>query len=191
MTDCNQGFAHQLTRRTLLTFAAIIGVTPMLNAQTATDKSSPDWRLDSIYGGTYTSADFAGKPILLVNTASLCGYTPQFTALQKLYDTYKAQGLVVLAVPSDDFHQEKDDNEAVKDFCEITYGLNLPMTVISSVTGPQAVPLYKWLQDTAGFAPQWNFNKVLFDRSGRVIGTWRSDPEPLGGEIEAAVKRAL
>lgn len=152
---------------------------------------APAWSFPSISGGTVTSADVAGKAMLLVNTASLCGYTPQFTDLQKLYDTYKAQGLVVLAVPSDDFHQEKDGNDAVKEFCEMTFGLNLPMTVISTVTGPQAAPLFKWLQDEAGFTPEWNFNKVLFDRSGHVIGTWRSEPAPVGGEIEAAVKQAL
>lgn len=159
--------------------------------QPLTPEPAPAWSFASISGGTVSSADLAGKPVLLVNTASLCGYTPQFSALQKLYDAYKAQGLVVLAVPSDDFHQEKDGNEAVKEFCEMTFGLNFPMTVITSVTGPQAAPLFKWLRDAAGFTPEWNFNKVLFDRSGHVVGTWRSDPEPLGGEIEAAVKQAL
>ena len=163
----------------------------MLDAQPLTDKPAPTWSFDSIYGGTYKSADFAGKPILLVNTASLCGYTPQYTALQKLYDTYKDQGLIVLAVPSDDFHQEKKSNGEVKTFCELTYGINLPMATISTVTGPQAVPLYQWLHETAGFAPEWNFNKVLFDRKGRVVATWRSGPEPMGGEIEKAVQQAL
>ena len=164
---------------------------PMLEAQTMTPQTPPLWTFDSIYGGSYASTEFAGKPILLVNTASLCGYTPQFTALQKLYDTNKAQGLVVLAVPSDDFHQEKASNDEVKNFCEMTYGINLPMAVITPVTGPAAHPLYLWLRDVAGFTPEWNFDKVLFGRDGRVAGTWRAEVEPLGGAIETAVRQAL
>lgn len=160
-------------------------------ARTATQATAPDWSFPSIYGGSYAAADFKGKAILLVNTASLCGYTPQFTALQQLQDSYKDQGLVVLAVPSDDFHQEKASNDEVKDFCEITYGITLPMTEIAKVTGAGAHPLYQWLQTSAGFAPDWNFNKVLFDRNGHVAQTWGSDPEPMGGEIEAAVRQIL
>ena len=156
----------------------------------ADQATAPAWTMESIYGGRYSSADFAGKAVLLINTASLCGYTPQFSAMQKLYDTYKDRGLVVLAVPSDDFHQEKASNAEVKDFCEINYGINLPMSVTSAVTGPSAHPLFLWLQ-SQGFTPEWNFNKVLFDRKGHVAGTWRSDPEPMGGEIEAAVQRVL
>lgn len=153
--------------------------------------SAPDWHFDSIYGGSYARQDFAGQPLLLVNTASLCGYTPQFTALQALFDRYKDQGLVVLAVPSDDFHQEKDSNAEVKAYCEMTFGLTLPMTVITPVKGPQAHPLFRWLAETVHFVPEWNFNKVLFDRQGRVAGHWRSAAEPLGGPVEAAVQQAL
>lgn len=159
----------------------------MSAAATAT---APAWTMESIYGGSYASSDFAGKAVLLVNTASLCGYTPQYSALQKLHDTYKDRGLVVLAVPSDDFHQEKDSNAEVKTFCELNYGITLPMSVISHVKGPDAVPLYRWLQGQ-GFTPDWNFNKVLFDRQGRIAGTWGSAPEPMGGEIEAAVQKVL
>ncbi|MEO6300956.1 MAG: glutathione peroxidase [Paracoccaceae bacterium] len=158
---------------------------------TSSNEVAPQWTFSSIYGGEYSSADLAGKPILLVNTASLCGFTPQYAGLQKLYDTYKAEGLVVLAVPSDDFDQEKADDEEVKTFCERTFGINLPMTVISSVKGRNAHPLYQWLHDKAGFTPEWNFDKVLLDRSGRVAGTWRSVEEPLGGAIEQAVQRAV
>ncbi|MBC7739036.1 MAG: glutathione peroxidase, partial [Candidatus Saccharibacteria bacterium] len=110
----------------------------MSQAKTTAAASMPDWGFDSIYGGSYAASDFAGKAILLVNTASLCGYTPQFTALQALQDAYKDRGLVVFAVPSDDFNQEKASNAEVKTFCELTYGITLPMSVISHVTGPEA-----------------------------------------------------
>lgn len=161
-----------------------------MTAAAAANATMPAWTMESIYGGSYASADFAGKAVLLVNTASLCGYTPQYAALQSLYDTYKDRGLVVLAVPSDDFHQEKDTNGEVKTFCELNYGITMPMSVISHVKGAEAIPLYAWLQ-AQGFTPEWNFNKVLFDRQGRIAGTWRSAPEPMGGEIEAAVQRVL
>lgn len=181
-----------LNRRSLLAgVAAVMGATRMTEAFAATTEPAPHWSFESIYGGSYDSTEFAGKPILLVNTASLCGYTPQYEALQKIYDTYKDQGLVVFAVPSDDFHQEKKSNGEVKTFCELNYGITLPMATISKVTGPQAAPLYAWIKQTTGFAPRWNFNKVLFDRQGRVVGTWRSGDEPMGGAIETAVKQTL
>lgn len=163
----------------------------MSQAKTTAAATMPDWGFDSIYGGSYAASDFAGKAILLVNTASLCGYTPQFTALQALQDAYKDRGLVVFAVPSDDFNQEKASNAEVKTFCELTYGITLPMAVISHVTGPEAHPLFVWLRDVAGFVPQWNFNKVLIDRTGQVVGMWPSSDEPMGGEIEAAVVKTL
>ncbi len=175
----------------LLALTALTGAPMMTQAAALTADPAPEWSFESIYGGTYDSKDFAGKVVLLVNTASLCGYTPQYTALQKLQDTYKDKGLVVFAVPSDDFHQEKNSNGEVKAFCELNYGITMPMAVISKVTGDTAHPLYKWLWAKAKFAPEWNFNKVLFDRTGRVVATWRSGPEPMGGEIEATVQKVL
>ncbi len=165
---------------------------PDLSADLTADRPAmPHWSFASVKGDVMVSTQFAGKVILLVNTASLCGYTPQFQAMQQLYDAYKDHGLIVLAVPSDDFHQEKADNAAVAEFCEMTYGITLPMTGISTVTGASAHPLYLWLWQTAGFAPEWNFDKVLFDRQGRVAGTWRSEDLPMGGAIELAIQHAL
>lgn len=180
-------------RRQVLLSLGIVAAASALKGTTMAyaAKSTPDWRFDSIDGGTYGPADFAGKVVLLVNTASLCGYTPQYSALQKLQDTYKDQGLVVFAVPSDDFHQEKASNGEVKSFCEINYGITMPMSVISHVTGPEAHPLYLWLKQTTGFEPEWNFNKVLFDQQGKVVGTWRSGTSPIGSEIETAIQRLV
>ena len=161
----------------------------MAHAETAI--ATPDWTFESIYGGHYGSADFAGKVVLLVNTASLCGYTPQYSALQKLQDTYKDQGLVVFAVPSDDFNQEKASNAEVKSFCELNYGITMPMSVIAHVTGPQAHPLYLWLKKTIGFEPEWNFNKVLLDGEGAVVATWGSVTRPTAAPVVKRIEALL
>lgn len=151
----------------------------------------PDAPFQSIDGGTLSLADWAGQPILLVNTASLCGFTPQYEALQALYDTYRDQGLVVLAVPSDDFRQELDSAAEVAEFCQINYNLTLPMTDITPVKGSAAHPVYQWLKAEAGFVPRWNFNKVLIDRNGAIAGTWPSNTRPMSDEIVGAVTAAL
>jgi glutathione peroxidase len=145
----------------------------------------------SIDGGTLSLADWAGKPVLVVNTASMCGYTPQYEGLQTLYDTYRDQGLVVLAVPSDDFQQELSSAEAVKEFCTINYNITLPMTDITHVKGTEAHPFYAWVRDEAGFVPRWNFNKVLIDRNGDIAGTWQSGDSPMSPKIVGAVEAAL
>ena len=146
---------------------------------------------ENIDGGTLRLADWAGQPVLVVNTASRCGFTPQYTALQSLYDRYRAQGLVVLAVPSDDFRQELDSNEAVKEFCELTYGIDMPMTGLTHVRGAQAHPFFRSVADEAGFEPGWNFNKILVGPEGDVIGTWGSPVSPTSRQITRAVETAL
>ena len=145
----------------------------------------------SIDGGTLSLAEWAGKPVLVVNTASMCGYTPQYEGLQTLYDTYRDQGLVVLAVPSDDFRQELASAEQVKEFCAINYDITLPMTDITHVTGPEAHPFYAWLRKENGFVPRWNFNKVLIGRDGAVLATWESGTGPMSEPIVSAVEAAL
>lgn len=151
----------------------------------------PDAPFASIDGGEVRLSDWAGQPVLVVNTASLCGFTPQYEGLQTLWDTYRDRGLVVLAVPSDDFRQELDDAAEVKEFCEVNFGLTLPMTDITPVRGDKAHPVYQWFRETAGFAPRWNFNKVLIGRDGRVAGTWGSQTDPMSREIRGAVEAQL
>ncbi len=145
----------------------------------------------NIDGGTHQMSDWAGQPVLVVNTASQCGFTPQYEGLQALHDTYGAQGLVVLAVPSDDFRQELDDAEAVKEFCEITYGLTLPMTDILHVRGDQAHPFYQWLAEQDGFVPRWNFNKVLIGADGDIVATWGSMTKPEAPKITRQIEAEL
>lgn len=148
-------------------------------------------RFASIDGGTLAVSDWAGQPVLVVNTASRCAFTDQYAALQELYDTYRDAGLIVLAVPSNDFRQELGSGEEVQAFCELTYGIDMPMTDITSVKGRAAHPFYRDVKAASGFTPTWNFNKVLVAPDGRIAGTWRSRTGPMSDEIRRAVEDAL
>lgn len=150
-----------------------------------------EFRFGSIDGGEMGFRDWAGRPVLVANTASLCAFAPQYAELQALYDEYRDRGLVVLAVPSGDFNQEYATEAEVKDHCELNYDLDLPMTTISHVLGEEALPFYRWLASTEGFAPRWNFNKVLIGGDGAVLGTWGSGEAPFGAAIREAVEGAL
>lgn len=145
----------------------------------------------SIDGGLLDMSDWAGQPILVVNTASQCAYTGQYEALQTLYDTYKADGLVVLAVPSDDFRQELDSAEEVREFCEMAFGLDMPMTDILSVKGADAHPFYQRVRSETGFVPRWNFNKVLVSRTGDVVATWGAPTAPMARPVRHAIEAEL
>jgi glutathione peroxidase len=146
---------------------------------------------NSIDGGTIDLDSFRGKPVLVVNTASLCGFTGQYDDLQVLYDTYKARGLTVLAVPSDDFAQELADEGAVKEFCSANFDLTIPMTTITPVTGAGAHPLYAMLRDTYGFEPGWNFNKVLLGPDGALVDSWGSNTKPMSRAITRPIEALL
>lgn len=145
----------------------------------------------SIDGGTHAIESWRGQPVLVVNTASLCGFTKQYDDLQALHETYEAAGLVVLAVPSNDFRQELASEDEVKDFCEVNFGLTLPMTTITSVRGDKAHPFYQQLAEVAGFVPAWNFDKVLIDPEGEVVQTWRSITRPTAPAITEAIEALL
>jgi glutathione peroxidase len=150
-----------------------------------------DFRFASIDGGFLEMSDWAGKPVLLVNTASQCGFTGQYAGLQELYDRYRDQGLVVFAVPSDDFNQELASADEVKEFCEINFGLDMPMADITRVKGSQAHPFYKTIRAETGFVPRWNFNKVLIGPDGAVVETWGSRTKPMSKDITSAVEALL
>jgi glutathione peroxidase len=145
----------------------------------------------SIDGGTLDLTAWRGQPVLVVNTASLCAFTPQYEGLQTLHDRYKDVGLVVLAVPSDDFRQELDSAGEVKEFCELTYGLDLPMTDITSVRGAGAHPFYRWVAETDGFIPRWNFSKVLLAPDGSVAATFGSTVQPTSAQMTGAIEALL
>ncbi len=142
-------------------------------------------------GETLALDDWRGRPVLVVNTASRCGFTRQYDEMQALYDRFSDRGLVVLAVPSGYFNQELASDAEVAQFCEVNFGLTFPMAGITPVRGSRAHPFYAWLAETHGFAPRWNFNKVLLGPDGRVAGTWGSMASPTGGVIVRAVEAAL
>lgn len=122
---------------------------------------------------------YSGKVVLIVNTASFCGFTPQYKGLEALYSRYKDKGLVVLGFPSNDFSQEPKGNAQIADFCENTFGVKFPMFTKTSVSGPQAAPLYRQLAVQAGNRPpRWNFHKYLLGRDGKLAGSYASEVEP-------------
>jgi glutathione peroxidase len=149
-----------------------------------------EFRFRSIDGGEIGFADWEG-PVLVANTASLCGFTPQLGELQSLWESYEGRGLTVLAVPSDSFRQELGSEQEVSEFCQIQYGITLPMAAITPVKGAEAHPFFAWLRDSHGFEPNWNFNKVLLGRDGAILGTWGSRESPTGPEITGAIEAAL
>jgi glutathione peroxidase len=151
----------------------------------------PAFTFPSIDGGTLDLSDWRGRPVLVVNTASLCAFTPQLEGLQALHDAYADRGLVVLAVPSDSFAQELASGSEVAAFCELTYGLTLPMTDITPVRGEGAHPFYRWLADTHGVRPEWNFAKVLIGPDGAFVQAWGPTTRPGSAAITRAVEALL
>ncbi|RIA00263.1 glutathione peroxidase [Cereibacter sphaeroides] len=152
----------------------------------------PPVTFDSIDGGQIRLDELrTAGPVLVVNTASLCGFTPQYDDLQALWDRYRDAGLTVLAVPSNDFKQELDDAGAVRDFCATNFDLTLPMTTITPVTGAEAHPFYRWLAQEHGVEPRWNFHKVLIDRDGDLVASWSSPVRPTDREIVGRIEALL
>lgn len=134
---------------------------------------------------------FQGKALVVVNTASFCGFAPQFKGLEALYQRYKDDGLVVLGVPSDDFFQESDDAAETAEVCYVNYGVTFPMAQTQPVRGSDATPLFKELAKQAGGAPRWNFYKYVVDRNGQVVDYFSSKVEPDDSKLIAAVEKAL
>ncbi len=134
---------------------------------------------------------YAGQVVLVVNTASFCGFTPQYKGLEALYARYKDRGLVVLGFPSNDFNQEADSNRKIAEFCENTYGVKFPMFVASHVTGDQANPLFRQLTQATGTRPRWNFYKYLIARDGRVVDAYSSMTGPEDRSFVREIEKQL
>lgn len=163
------------------------------NSSSTDDKNFHDFTLESIEGKSISLDSFEKKVVLLVNTASKCGFTPQYSGLQKLYDRYKDDGLVVLGVPSNDFNQELSNNEQVKEFCEIRYGVNFPLTKILKVRGDNAHPLYKWIAKNVSVigTPRWNFHKYLIGKDGNIVNWYSSMTSPNSESLIKEIETAL
>tara|TARA_B100000287_G_C20666636_1_gene791932 strand:- start:2020 stop:2529 length:510 start_codon:yes stop_codon:yes gene_type:complete len=157
------------------------------------EKVFHDFTIESISGDEIKLSDYKSKVVLLVNTASQCGFTPQYSGLQKIYDRYKGDGFVVLGVPSDDFNQELESNDDVQKFCEIRYGVNFPMTSIQKIKGEGAHPVYKWISSNTSVIgqPRWNFHKYLIGKDGKILNWFSSMTSPSSEGLIKQIEDAL
>jgi glutathione peroxidase len=152
-----------------------------------------DFKVAGLSGGTIDFSEFKGKKILIVNTASKCGFTPQYAGLEALYKKYQDK-LVVIGFPANNFmFQEPKGNKEIAEFCEKNYGVSFPMAAKISVKGKDMAPIYRWLtnKDYNGFESKsvsWNFQKFLIDENGKLIAVFPSKTEPMSEEIQAAIQ---
>lgn len=163
----------------------------------AADKTVYDFTLNSIDGQPAPLSAYKGKVVLLVNVASRCGYTPQYTALESIYEKYKDHGFVIVGIPANNFGaQEPGTNQEIKTFCKTKYSVTFPMMSKVSVKGDDKTPLYQFLTDKAanpstGGEIKWNFTKFLIGPDGRVITRFESEVTPDSPEVTGAIEKAL
>jgi glutathione peroxidase len=152
------------------------------------------FEFEGLGGGKLPFAAWRGRPVLVVNTASFCGYTPQYRDLETVWQKYRDRGLVVLGVPSNDFgQQEPGTAQEIKEFCETTYAVDFPLTGKVRVIGGAAHPFYRWVAETLGegAAPRWNFHKYLVGPDGQLAGAWPSSVKPGDPQIVGEIERLL
>ena len=152
-----------------------------------------DFKIKSISGDIISLDNYKNKVVLLVNTASYCGFTKQYTDLQNLWDRYKSEGLVVLGIPSNSFNQEKKNDEEVKNFCEVDFNINFPLTTITNVKGDNAHEIFKWAKENYGKAaiPKWNFYKILINKDGKIESTFSSFTNPMSKKVTGKIEEIL
>ena len=180
----------------ILTLIGVLIMWPFSKANANEPKGSAyDYQFKTLMGeDPLPLSQFKGKVLLIVNTASECGFTPQYEGLEKLYEQYKDQGLVILGVPSNDFgQQEPGDGQQIAHFCKFNYGVTFPMASKEIVSGEAAHPFYRWAGDTLGFGtkPKWNFHKYLIGRDGSLITYFNSTTSPSANSIRDAIEAAL
>ena len=152
-----------------------------------------DFKIESISGEIINFNEYKNKVVLIVNTASYCGFTKQYTELQELWDQYKSKGLIVLGVPSNSFNQEKKDNKDIKEFCEVNFNITFPSSSITNVKGENRHALFKWAADNHGKSaiPKWNFHKILINKEGKVEETYASFTKPMSKKIIKKIEDIL
>ena len=157
------------------------------------DKVLYDFKIESITGEVIDLNEFQNKVVLITNTASYCGFTKQYSDLQKLWQKYKEEGLIVLGVPSNSFNQEKSNEKDVKDFCEVNFNINFPMTKITEVKGEDAHEIFKWAKKNYGKSavPKWNFHKILINKKGKVEDTFASFTNPMSNKVTSKIESLL
>ena len=179
--------------RTLILFLVLAG--SMAPAWAETPKASAhDFSFASIEGRDLPLAQFAGKTVLIVNTASFCGFTHQYADLQAVWETYRDRGLVVLGVPSNDFGAQEPGNASeIKEFCEVNFAVDFPLADKAKVRGAGAHPFYRWARNELGDAasPKWNFHKYLVAPDGRLVAWFPSSANPTSSKVKASIERHL
>jgi len=157
------------------------------------EKKFYDFTIESITGEIINFEDYKNKVILVVNTASFCGFTKQYDELQELWELYKEQGFIVLGVPSNSFNQEKKNNADVKEFCEVNFNISFPLTTITEVKGENAHELFKWAKKNHGKSavPKWNFHKILINKEGKVEDTFASFTNPMSKKLINSIESIL
>jgi glutathione peroxidase len=158
------------------------------------DKIFFDFDIKDINEETFALKNLKDKTVLLVNVASNCGFTKQYSELQELYDKYSKKGLVVLGVPSNQFGgQEPGSNNEIKDFCETNFNITFPMTIKIDVKGENAHPIYLWAKENFGNAavPKWNFHKILINKDGKIEDTYSSFTKPMSKKLTSKIEEIL
>jgi len=186
-----KGVPH-MTLRLLTVVLALLAAGAAPAAETT--RTAHDFAFTSINGEPLPLSRFRGKVLLVVNTASFCGFTHQYGDLQAVWKRYRARGFVVLGVPSNDFgNQEPDKEAAIKQFCQVNFDVDFPLTAKVRVKGAGAHPFYRWAAETLGQtnAPRWNFHKYLIARDGRIVGTYRSPVAPTSETMTKAIEAQL
>jgi glutathione peroxidase len=183
--------------RSLLSLAFTVMVLAMTQSPASAEPAATtafDYTFEAIEGGKLPLGQWRGKVLLVVNTASFCGFTPQYEGLQKLWERYESAGLVVIGVPSNDFGgQEPKAESEILGFCQGAFNVTFPLTTKEAVDGAAAHPFYRWARETLGreAAPTWNFHKYLVGRDGRLIAGFGTRIEPLSSKLTAAIDAAL
>lgn len=187
-----------LSRRPILRAALALAAASLVSAQAPAGDGATTgahtFAFTAIEGHPLPLQQFRGKAVLLVNTASQCGFTHQYETLQAVWARYRDRGLVVLGVPSNDFGgQEPGSEKEIKQFCELTYGLDFPLTTKEHVRGPDAHPFYRWAREQLGeaAAPQWNFHKYLIAPDGRLVAWFSTPTPPNAGRVLRAIEAHL
>ena len=152
-----------------------------------------DFKINSISGEQIDFKDYKNKVVLVVNTASYCGFTNQYNDLQLLWEKYKSEGLIVLGVPSNSFNQEKKEDSDVKEFCEVNFNIDFPMSSITEVKGKNSHEIFKWAEKNYGKSavPKWNFHKILINKEGKIEDTFASFTKPMSKKITKAIEGIL
>ncbi len=152
-----------------------------------------DFKINSITGEIINLKDYQNKLVLVVNTASYCGFKKQYDDLQLLWEKYRSDGLIVLGVPSNSFNQEKKADTEVKEFCDVNFNIDFPMTTITEVKGENSHEIFKWAEKNYGKSaiPKWNFHKILINKEGKVEDTYNSFTKPMSKKITSKIESLL